>query len=161
MKQTFFIMSLLVLSSCNKGKITELENRIKKLENQSSIAYAPGFGEMMSNIQAHHEKLWFAGINSNWKLASFEIKELNEIIEDITLFQKNRSETAELKMIIPPLEEVNKAIHNNDLPTFKLSYVKLTQSCNNCHQSTNFGFNVVKVPLNNDFSNQKFSTANE
>ena len=35
----------------------------------------PGFEEFMSNIQAHHAKLWFAGQNHNWKLADFEIHE--------------------------------------------------------------------------------------
>ena len=40
--------------------------------------YAPGLGEIMGGIQTHHAKLWYAGINDNWKLAQYEIDELKE-----------------------------------------------------------------------------------
>ena len=35
----------------------------------------------MGGIQTHHAKLWFAGINDNWKLAQYEIDEFKERFE--------------------------------------------------------------------------------
>ncbi len=46
--------------------------------------YAPGLGEIMGGIQTHHAKLWYAGINDNWKLAQYEIDELKERFEQAT-----------------------------------------------------------------------------
>ena len=36
--------------------------------NKMMEKYAPGLGEIMGGIQTHHAKLWFAGVNNNWKL---------------------------------------------------------------------------------------------
>jgi len=33
----------------------------------------------------------------------------------------------------------------------------LTKACNDCHQATNFGFNVVQRPATNPYSNQVFA----
>ncbi len=34
--------------------------------------YQPGMGELMTTIQLHHAKLWFAGKNANWALAAYD-----------------------------------------------------------------------------------------
>ena len=67
--------------------------RLDSLEARLSEAYKPGFGEMMGSIQVHHNKLWFAGVNANWKLAAFEIHEIQETLEQITKFQQEREES--------------------------------------------------------------------
>jgi len=53
------------------------------------VSYKPGFGEFMGGIQVHHEKLWFAGTNQNWKLAGFEIHEIKESMDDIRKYCTN------------------------------------------------------------------------
>jgi hypothetical protein len=156
-----FALSFLLFSSCDQNqkdikKIKALENRIASLERQLQEVYKPGFGEMMSEIQVHHSKLWFAGKNQNWKLANFEIKELYEIMEDIEKYQKEREETKLMNMIEPGLERVKKAIEKQNLNDFTQSYNFLTKSCNDCHVSTNFGYNVVKTPVIAPIGNQKY-----
>ena len=44
--------------------------------------YEPGLGEFMTATQLRHAKLWFAGKNSNWDLAAYEIDEIKEGLED-------------------------------------------------------------------------------
>lgn len=133
-----------------------LHKRIDSLEHKLSEAYKPGFGEFMSNIQAHHAKLWFAGQNQNWKLADFELHEIMENVEDIQKYETERKESQMIIMINPALDSVNRAIQKKKIELFKSSYILLTNTCNNCHHAANFEFNVIKIPDVQTFSNQDF-----
>ncbi|MCF8245961.1 MAG: hypothetical protein K9J37_11855 [Saprospiraceae bacterium] len=127
------------------------------LEKKLSETYKPGFGEFMSNIQVHHEKLWFAGQYQIWKLADFEIHEIMEIIEDIETYLAEREESKQIGMINPAIDSLTLAIQAENLPLFKSSFVNLTNTCNNCHRAVDFVFNKVKLPETPPFSNQDFS----
>jgi len=159
MKYLALIFLFFSMLSCTQEskKVQELQTRIDQLENKVSESYKPGFGEMMSSIQAHHSKLWFAGKNNNWELAAFEVKELHEIISDIKTFQKDRAETAEMAIINPSLKVIEKAITQKKIADFNTGFQQLTNDCNKCHQLTDFGYNKVKIPKNSPFSNQEFS----
>lgn len=147
------------LFSCQSGthQQQQLEQKIDQLEHQLKQAYTPGFGEFMSSIQAHHAKLWFAGQHQNWELADFEIHEIMEAIEAIQVYQKERKEAALVNILNPSLDSLNAAINHHDLPEFQDRFRSLTITCNKCHQATDFGFNVVKVPDQSFFANQDFT----
>lgn len=110
----------------------------------------------MSSIQNHHAKLWFAAQSNNWKLADFEVHEINEALEAIEKFQPNREETKHIQMIYPAISTLKKSIEQGDLELFNESFTQVTAMCNTCHQKTNFEFNVVKIPEVQQFSNQSF-----
>lgn len=158
MKNLLFF-GLFVFLSCNSDpkRITELNTRIDSLQQQLKNVYHPGLGEMMSGIQVHHNKLWFAGKNSNWELADFEIHEIGETIDNIEKFQQDRKETKAIGMIKPALDSVTMAIAKKDINSFIHSYSVLTNTCNTCHRSVEFGFNVVRIPDTPPFSNQDFN----
>lgn len=126
------------------------------MEAKLADSYKPGFGEFMSSVQAHHNKLWFAGQNHNWKLADFEIHEMMEAIENIQKYQTERKESQMIGMIAPQLDSMNAAIQSENHAQFERSYTALTNACNECHRSTEFEFNVVKIPDAPPFSNQDF-----
>ena len=48
------------------------------------------------------------------------------------------------------------AIAKKDVALFKRSFIFLTNTCNNCHQSVNYDFNKIKIPNTPPFSNQVF-----
>lgn len=163
MKIVVFSLVLFIFTSCqtkDNSKVKLLEDKISRLEEQLTNAYEPGFGEMMSSIQAHHSKLWFAGKNTNWQLADFEVKELYEIIEDIEKYQKKRPETKKIKLIYPALKSIRKSVSNKDLQQFKADFKTLTNACNQCHKATDFGYNLVKIPTDSPFTNQNFKVEN-
>jgi hypothetical protein len=149
----FFFLSC---SSPDDQTSKKLQAEIDSLRQQLDSTYKPGFGEFMSGIQVHHEKLWFAGLNSNWKLADFEINEMKEALQDLQTYCKDRPERQSLTMIMGPLESVNKAVQTKDLPSFKSAFITLTNTCNTCHQATNHAFNVIRLPETPPFSNQVF-----
>jgi len=152
------ILLLVVTASCNvqNGQAKEMQIKIDSLQNDLSRTYKPGLGDFMSGIQLHHAKLWFAGQNENWPLADFEVHEIQESIDDIRQFCKDRTEVKALGMILAPLDSVNTAIQKRNLSEFKNSFYSLTNTCNTCHKATNHGFNVVVVPNNLPVVNQDF-----
>ena len=157
MKKYFIpFTAIFIACACSSSNNNNLQSRIDSLEKKLAAAYKPGFGEFMSNIQVHHAKLWFAGQNQNWQLADFEMHEIEETLDAIKEYQTEREESKKLDMLKPSLGAVKDAIDKKDPALFNSSYLLLTSSCNNCHKTVNFGFNVVKVPEIPPFSNQAF-----
>ena len=155
------IFSILLIaicfSGCNPSSDTKaLRARIDSLDQKIATSYKPGFGEFMSSIQAHHSKLWFAGINQNWKLADFEIHEIMEALDDIQQFQKERKESRVIGMLNPALAGMDSAIRQKDLVKFREGFTILTNTCNDCHKAVDFEFNQVKIPETSPFTNQDF-----
>jgi hypothetical protein len=154
----FSIAFIVGLCACNQSATTNkiLQNRIDSLEQKLSNNYTPGFGEFMSGIQVHHAKLWFAGQNQNWELASFEINEIEEALSGIEKYCIDRPETKAITMIYQPLDSLIKAIQNKNQVSFNTNYMVLTNTCNRCHKATNHEFNVITSPGTPPFSNQDF-----
>jgi hypothetical protein len=147
---------LIILAGCGESSNDKLQDRITMLEHKLDSTYTPGFGEFMTNIQIHHAKLWFAGQNENWRLADFELKEIEENIDNLKNFRSDRKETQMVIMINPQLDSINLSIQQKNPALFKTAFTSLTNRCNTCHKLVNYGFNRVKIPDTPPFSNQEF-----
>jgi hypothetical protein len=161
MKQlSFLIISSLVLflAACNDGKPTtqELEARVDSLQHQLKNVYKPGFGELMLNVQIHHAKLWYAGKNSNWPLAAYEESLIRSAFKKINTYHADDPATKATGMISLPLDSIDVSIRQKDAASFKRSFTFLTATCNNCHQVTKHGFNVIGVPVAEPIGNQVY-----
>lgn len=151
-------IAIIALISCNKKNNKENINtkQIENTKGQIEKGYLPGLGDFMSNIQGHHVKLWFAGIEENWILANFELNEIKENIDNIKLYCKDRDEINSLPIILPALDSMKSSLETESLIKFKSNFNNLTQTCNICHKSTNHGFIQIKIPETNPFYNQNF-----
>ena len=160
MKASSFIFYLVLLISCNQPdkRVVKMQSAIDSLQKKLNETYKPGFGEFMSGIQTHHAKLWFAGLNQNWKLADFEIQEIQEALEDIKQFNSDRPEAKDIGMINPAMDSVKNAIEQKNYQQFTSSFTLLTNTCNNCHKTTEHGFNVVTIPSSQPVFNQDFKS---
>ena len=158
MKGVIFIICIITLAACHNTYVPtqDLQSQIDSLKVQVNNAYKPGLGEFMSSIQVHHEKLWFAGLAQNWKLATFEIHEIMESVDDIKEYAADRPETKSIIMLQPAIDSLNLSIQQKNLSSFKQSFIMLTNTCNNCHVEVNYSFNMVKIPETPPFSNQVF-----
>lgn len=125
-------------------------------------AYTPGLGEIMTLTQMRHAKLWFAGQAENWPLASYELDELNEGMEDAATYHPTHKDSdlpiPDLiqKIMTQPIQQLRSAIDAKDQMGFDQAFDNLTEGCNSCHQASKFGFNVVTRPMANPYSNQVF-----
>lgn len=161
MKPAIFLSSILLLAACNQnsGDIKKLQSKIDSLQKQLAETYKPGFGELMSGVQTHHAKLWFAGINENWQLAEFEVHEIKESLDAVQKFCSNRPETKAISMMVPSLDSMTDAISQKNTLLFKNNFHLLTNACNNCHKNTEHGFNIVTIPSALPVVNQDFKPA--
>jgi hypothetical protein len=161
MNKALLLLVSLALASCSQHnpKMEIMQSHIDSLEKNLADTYKPGLGEFMSGIQMHHAKLWFAGTEGNWPLADFELGEIRESIDDIRKYQSDRIEVKTIGMIDAPLIAIDSAVKQKDIAAFKTSYSLLTNTCNNCHRTNNFGFNVIKVPDAVPVPNQVFTPA--
>jgi len=151
--------SILIACDNPNDQKEKMQATIDSLQKQLNETYKPGLGEFMSGIQTHHAKLWFAGINQNWRLADFEVNEIKESLEDIQKFCIDRPEVKSIGMISQPIDSVNNAIQQKNLQLFTNSFTLLTNTCNNCHKATEHGFNVVTIPVSPPVTNQDFKPA--
>lgn len=124
--------------------------------------YLPGLGEIMTLTQMRHIKLWFAGRAENWRLADYELDELEEGFSDAARFHPTHKSSprplTELvpEFMAPPLGELRAAVRERDGEAFLAAYDSLTASCNACHAATGFSFNIVSRPDANPYSDQTF-----
>lgn len=149
MNKILLLLLTLSLASCTNQhdeRLASLQTRIDSLEKNHSDTYKPGLGEFMIAIQLHHSKLWFAGRDSNWPLAGYELGELTETIDDIRKYETDRREVKTIGMIDPALDSLAAAVKQKDGAAFKKNYTLLTNTCNACHRTNNYPFNVIKVP---------------
>jgi len=123
--------------------------------------YTPGLGEIMSLQQMRHSKLWSAGAAHNWPLAAYELDELKEGFDDAATFDPNHGGqpiSGLIKEITPqPLANLEAAIKSKSAARFDAAFDQLTAACNNCHQSADKGFVVIRRPATSPYTNQDFT----
>jgi hypothetical protein len=158
MKNILVFAALAFVAACNRpgSNVTQMRQQIDSLQKKLDNTYRPGLGEFMSGIQVHHAKLWYAGSNTNWKLAEFEINEIKEGLEDISKYNSDRPEVRSIGMIDIAIDSVSAAIKKQNQQSFIAGFQLLTSTCNNCHRATAHEFNVIKVPDTPPFTNQDF-----
>jgi hypothetical protein len=133
--------------------------------DSGSQAYRPGLGEIMTLTQMRHAKLWLAARVGNWRLADYEVDEIEEGFADVVKFHpRHRGSQVPLDQAVPimtgpPLAALRDAIDAKDLARFTAAFDALTTACNDCHQKTNFAFNKVVRPTGNPYVNQDFTAS--
>jgi hypothetical protein len=124
--------------------------------------FVPGLGEIMSLQQMRHTKLWLAGEANNWKLAAYEVDELGEGFDDVVRLHPTLKDSPGApkdlipRIVMTPIDDLRKAVDQQNSAAFAAAYDSLTAGCNNCHEATNFGFNHVQRPASNPYPNQVF-----
>jgi hypothetical protein len=138
-----------------KRSVGALEARVQTLEKQ-----APGLGEYMTSMQLHMGKLWFAAKAGNWDLGGYEIGELKEAMEGAQGLHQMVN-TIDTSTVIGSVESnqvqtMVQALQKRDLSGFQKVYGETLKSCNQCHEMTAHGFNVITVPTAPPVFNQLF-----
>jgi hypothetical protein len=161
MKITLIFAAFVMLASCGQqsADVQKLQTQVDSLQTKLNDAYKPGLGEFMTGIQLHHAKLWFAGINNNWKMADFEMHEIGETLDDIKKYCTDRPEVKSISVIDPAINTINQAIKQKDIQLFKKGFVDLTNNCNNCHKSNQHEFNEIIIPTASPVVDQNFKPA--
>ena len=115
----------------------------------------------MADLQRYAEKLYHAGQNEHWELASFYGHELEEAAEAIEQggFEEDGQPLAPLvaRWLMPSVEQAEAAAEAGDRRAFDTAYAELVTACNTCHAATDHGFIAITAPEANAFTNQDFA----
>jgi cytochrome c553 len=134
----------------------------EKQSETHTESYVPGMGEIMAATQMRHAKLWFAGKSENWELASYELDEIEEGLDDAVKYHPVFKKDAPISTILakftaPALRDLKAAVEAKDKVAFRKSFAALTHACNACHQAASQGFIVIKQPKHPPVDNQEFA----
>jgi hypothetical protein len=123
--------------------------------------YKPGLGEFMTATQLRHAKLWFAGKDSNWDLAAYEIDEIKEGLEDAARLHPTFDGVPVAEMIKtiinPRIERLEKAVEGKNSTQFIAAFDELTNGCNSCHAGASKPFIHIQRPTEPPLTNQNFA----
>jgi hypothetical protein len=115
---------------------------------------------MNTTVQPRHVKLVFAGREKNWALAAYELKQLSDAFDKLSVQwpQWRQQRIVELveTIIRDPLFYLDVAIKAKDDAGFAASYGQLTEACNACHQAALQTPVVIQDPKEAMFPDQDF-----
>jgi len=98
----------------------------------------------MREVGDRFQNMYTAAKGGNWALAAYMSKYMNSAMNPASLTKP--AEYKEWKEFYEKdFAAVNKAIQAKDLKTFESAYTNVISTCNQCHQSMEYGFiRVVK-----------------
>jgi hypothetical protein len=116
--------------------------------------------DIMTKLQRHANKLFFAGKRENWPLADFYVEEIEETVKEVA--KKNildgpvNVSGLMPALILPEILELERAVSQKDVPAFNSHYQALTASCNACHVATRRAYLVIDSPRTPAYDNQHY-----
>jgi hypothetical protein len=125
--------------------------------------YRPGLGDMMNALQTRHAKLWFAGQAQNWRLAEFELDEIEESLERIAHWHKDNEDVPMAPSIKAHTHAsryaLKQSIAKQDVAAFTVAFDRLTDGCNSCHRAAKHEFIMIQRPTAEPVGNQRWGEA--
>jgi hypothetical protein len=123
--------------------------------------YRPSLADLMNTtVQLRHVKLALAGRAQNWVLAAYELKQLSDAFDRLSLQwpQWRQQRIVELveTIVREPLFQLDFAIKDKDETKFAEYYGLLTEACNACHQAALQTPVVIQDPKESMFPDQDF-----
>lgn len=130
----------------------------------SPSSYLPSISDLMiATVQPRHVRLWIAAHSGNWAFGAYELGNLKGAFTRIghahPLVDQNSFPDMTVAVTQQPFESLALAIKAKDIGGFDKAYGDLTAACNACHQATNHGVVVIRVPDRADVADQDFAPA--
>jgi cytochrome c1 len=121
-----------------------------------SSADAVQSDEALSNLmiamQSRHIKLWFSGKFANWKLATYELNQMERGLAEVA----KRAPPAQ-PATAKGVSLLRAAIEAKDTQAFVKAYAELNNECNACHRAHGRDYISVLIPTYSPFADQNFT----
>jgi hypothetical protein len=157
MTRSWFVVAALVASAA----LVPLTVGAQAPSDEGPPAYRPSLADLMTTtVQPRHVKLAFAGREKNWVFAAYELKQLSDSFDRLSVQwprwrQQPMVELVET-IVRDPLFEMDFAIKEKNEAKFAESYNHLTEACNVCHQAALQTPIVIQDPKEAMFPDQDF-----
>jgi hypothetical protein len=103
-----------------------------------------GFDLAMVETGYRYNELYWAGQDSNWGFATYQLEKIQTAIQNGLERRPKRAPSAVI--LDAPLARVGDAIESRDTEAFDRAFDVLTATCNACHQTEQVSFVVVRKP---------------
>ena len=104
-----------------------------------------GFDVAMVETGHRYVELYWAGSDSNWGYAEYQLTKIQTAIANGVERRPKRGQSA--RMLDGALQQVSDAIRTRDGTAFEPAFTALTSACNACHRAEDVAFVTVRVPL--------------
>jgi CRISPR/Cas system CSM-associated protein Csm2 small subunit len=91
-----------------------------------------GLDVAMMEIGYRYEELYWAGVDSNWEYADYQLTKIRLSLENALDRRPKRRASSEEKFF-PSLDEMKRAADTRKRAAFEEAFGRLTASCNSCH----------------------------
>ncbi len=154
MRKIIAVLTILTLS------LVQMNAAIAQPPPKDPNNYVPGLGDLMGSLQVQHGKLWFAGSQENWPLAAYTVDAIKEGVADMIVLRPRYKRESIVEMLrqltAKPLEDLEEAVSEKDSELFIQAYDSLTEGCNVCHRSHDYGFIEIQRPTAPAWTNLRY-----
>ena len=131
--------------------------RVVQMQAQEPIE----IGDIMTKLQRHMNKLYFAGEHKNWELTAFYLEEVEETVKgvankDIMEGKVNISGLMQ-GLMVTEIETMEEKLQYQDVESFRQQYFVLVKACNLCHEATKHSYIKIIPPRTPIFDNQDYN----
>ncbi len=115
----------------------------------------PALGDIMLTTQMRHIKLWYAGKTASWRLAAYELQQMQDNLAKAAVLY-SAIPIEEIQKVDGPVGRMRQAIGKRDAGRFAEGFTELTAACNSCHQAGGVEFIRIQTPTSPAFSDQSY-----
>ena len=162
MTRPWFVIAALVATAALLPSTVGAQLPGAQAQDDGPPPYRPSLADLMtSTIQPRHVKLAFAGREENWVFAAYELKQMSDSFDRLSLQwpQWRQQRIVELveTIVRDSLYELDLAIKAKDKAKFAEYYGHLTDACNACHQAALQTPITIQDPKESMYPDQDFS----
>lgn len=104
-----------------------------------------GLDVAMVEIGYRYQELYWAGVESNWEYADYQLTKLRLSLANALERRPKRRASAE-KLFLPLLDDMKRAVVGKERAGFEENFARLTAACNSCHSAESVASFRVDVP---------------
>jgi len=99
----------------------------------------------MVEIGYRYQELYWAGVDSNWEYAGYQVKKIDLALEN-ALERRPKRRASAGTLFVPALEQVEQAIALRKRTAFSEAFEKMSAACNSCHAAEGVASFYVEAP---------------
>jgi len=104
-----------------------------------------GLDVAMVEIGYRYQELYWAGVDSNWEYAGYQVKKIDLALEN-ALERRPKRRTSADNLFVPAMDEVEQAIALRERAAFGEAFEEMSAACNSCHAAEGVASFYVAAP---------------
>ena len=104
-----------------------------------------GLDVAMVEIGYRYQELYWAGVDSNWEYADYQVKKIDLALEN-ALERRPKRRASARTLFVPALGEVEQAIALKERAAFEKTFKGMSAACNSCHAAEGVASFHVEPP---------------